>query len=155
MSEQQEQSANVDDLLKNAIPIDEGDGEDDVGDLEEITEEQDQPQDTVKSGYAAEAVPTIELSEEPSDSKRQVESLGAKAARQEMWTREVDRTSSGASHVRTFTAKTTKEGIAYMDEQINTWLAENPDVVVKFVTVVPGDIIGRTRDPSLFISVWV
>ena len=155
MSEQQEQSADVDDLLKSAIPIDQAVGEDDESDLEEIADGPAQPQDTVKSGYAAEAVPTIELSEDASDGTRQVESLGARSARQEIWTRKVDRTSRGASHVRTFTAKTTKEGIAYMDEQINRWLAENPEVEVKFVTVVPGDIIGRTRDPSLFISVWV
>ena len=73
----------------------------------------------------------------------------------ELWTREVDRESHGASHVKTFIGKLTREAIAYMDEQINTWLADNPDVEVKFVTVVQGDIIGRTREPSLLVSVWV
>ena len=160
MAEDQKQSADIDDLLKNAIPIDaagEDDEEDDGLDVEEldVEEEAEAPSAAVKSAYAAEAVPTVDLTDEPTERKRQVGRIGAKAARQEKWTRQVDQASHGATHVRTFVAKLTKEGIAYMDEQINTWLAENPTAVVKLVTVAQGDIIGRTRDPSLLVSVWV
>ena len=155
MSEKQKQSPGLDDdLLKNAIPIDELADEDD----EDLVEEdllEEEGTDTVKSGYVAESVPTVDLSDGAIDSKRKVESLGAKTARKELWAREVDRSSHGASHVKTFVAKLTKEGISYMDEQINQWLAENPNAEVKFVTVAQGDIVGRTREPSLLVNIWV
>lgn len=156
MSEEQQGPTGLDDLLKNAIPIDQvSDDELDIEEADGAEEAEDQSGDA-RSGYKVEMAPTVEMSEEvEGGSKRRVESLADKVARKEMWTREVDRTSHGASHVRTFIGKMNKEAIAYMDEQINTWLAENPDTMVKFVTVAQGDIIGRTRDPSLLVSVWV
>lgn len=154
MSEEQKQSSGLeDDLLKNAIPIDELADEDDEDLIEE--EEDDEESATVKSAYVAESVPTVDLSDDEIDTKRKVESLGTKGGRKELWAREVDRSSHGASHVKTFVAKLTKEAISYMDEQINRWLADNPNAEVKFVTVAQGDIVGRTREPSLLVSVWV
>ncbi len=167
-------------LLKNAIPVNNLPGEEEAAEYEEEEEEEEYEEEaededeeeeeeedgadgedegaakgSVRSGYKAEAVPTVELSDEELASGMKVESLAARTARKELWTREVDRESHGASHVKTFIGKLTREAISYMDEQINTWLANNPEVEVKFVTVVQGDIIGRTREPSLLISVWV
>ena len=137
----------------------EDDEEDDEKDDEKEDEEDEEPEGapkgSVRSGYVAEAVPTVDLSDEALASGMKVESLAARTARKELWTREVDRSSHGASHVKTFIGKLTREAIAYMDEQINTWLENNPEVEVKLVTVVQGDIIGRTREPSLLVSVWV
>jgi hypothetical protein len=131
MAEEQDQTAGLDDLLKNAIPIDQA-SDDDV--LEDVLDDDD---------------------DEPILEQRQVGRLEGKSARQEQWTRQLNPTGTGSTHVRTFVAKLTKEGIAYMDEQINTWLAENPEAVVKFATVAQGDIQGRTTDPSLLVSIWV
>jgi len=160
-------------LIKNAIPIspdaepdddeelaieEEEEEEEEEGEEEEEEDEEEEdkePTAAVKSGYVAEAVPIVDLLEEEAASGQKVESLGKMTARQELWTREVDRSSHGASHVKTFIGKLTREAIGYMDEQINTWLENNPEVEVKFVTVVQGDIIGRTREPSLLVSLWV
>ena len=150
-------------LIKNAIPVDpnaEAEDEDEL-DIEEEEEEEEEEEDeddktaSVKSDYTAGAVPTVDMSDEDAPSGMKVESLGAKTARKELWSREVNRSSHGASHVKTFIGKLTREAIGYMDEQINTWLANNPEVEVKFVTVVQGDIMGRTREPSLLVCVWV
>ena len=159
-------------LLKNAIPVnnqpdkeeaEEYEEEEEEEEYEDDDEEEDEEEEedqgavkeSVRSGYTAEAVPTVELSADEVASGMKVESLASKTARKELWTREVDRESHGASHVKTFIGKLTREAISYMDEQINKWLEENPEVEVKFVTVVQGDIIGRTREPSLLVCVWV
>ena len=184
MSEKKKSFDLESELLKNAIPVNNLPGEEEAAEYEEEEEEEeyeDEDEDeeeeeedaeegdaeegdeapdaaskgSVRSGYVAESVPSVELSDDEEASGMKVESLAAKTARKELWTREVDRESHGASHVKTFIGKLTREAISYMDEQINTWLANNPEVEVKFVTVVQGDIIGRTREPSLLISVWV
>ena len=41
-----------------------------------------------------------------------------------------------------------------LDEQITTWLKENPNVNVKMTNMITGEVKGKTVDPSIVIMVW-
>ena len=61
----------------------------------------------------------------------------------------------GACHSRTFFAKLRPDAIELLDDQINQWLDENPGYEVKFVSTSTGEMMGKQREPTLFVSVWV
>lgn len=63
-------------------------------------------------------------------------------------------TGQGASRVRTFHSKIQAESIEFMDNAINDWLDENPDVEVKFVTTTVGTMAGKFPEPNIILNVW-
>ena len=71
------------------------------------------------------------------------------------WNRTPNVTGAGAIHVKTFSAKTNEQSLEFLDQKINEWLDAHPEYEVKFATVAPGEIIGKTREPGIFVSVWV
>ncbi len=74
---------------------------------------------------------------------------------QERFLREPDKTSHGATHVRTFHSKLNNESLAYMDEQINNWLAKHPEAEVKFTNSTVGIYSGKTKELAVICQVWV
>ncbi|MCG3181884.1 MAG: hypothetical protein BIFFINMI_04319 [Phycisphaerae bacterium] len=63
-------------------------------------------------------------------------------------------TGKGATRVRTFHSKIQVESIDFLDQAINEWLDENPDVEVKFVTSAIGVMAGKHPEPNLILNLW-
>jgi hypothetical protein len=60
----------------------------------------------------------------------------------------------GACRVRTFHGRLSDEGMAYMDDKVNEWLDEHPDIEVKFVNTAIGLYDGKIKEPALIMNVW-
>jgi DNA-directed RNA polymerase subunit RPC12/RpoP len=60
----------------------------------------------------------------------------------------------GATRIRTFHTRLGNNAMSFLDEQINEWVDENPDIVVKFSTSTVGMVEGKKTEPHLIISVW-
>ena len=60
----------------------------------------------------------------------------------------------GATRVRTFHIRLSDKAMSYLDEQINEWLDNSPDVAVKFTNTTVGMVEGKKIEPHLIITVW-
>ncbi|MFI5378214.1 MAG: hypothetical protein ACHRHE_02805 [Tepidisphaerales bacterium] len=60
----------------------------------------------------------------------------------------------GATRVRTFHGRLSDEGMAFMDDKINEWIDDHPDVEVKYVTTCIGVFEGKIRDQALVVNIW-
>lgn len=125
--------AKDDDLLANAI---------DISSLEAEEEE---------------ALEEIELEEgDGSDGQpRAIRTFGDNIRTAKTWKRQPNADGSGATHVRTFVSKMRLDAIEHLDEMINDWLDEHPELEVKFVTTSHGILTGKTKEEAMFVSVWV
>lgn len=56
--------------------------------------------------------------------------------------------------VKTFFTKLHIGAIAFLDEQINNWLKDNPGVVIKRTNTVTGMLIGKKTEPNIIVTVW-
>jgi hypothetical protein len=93
---------------------------------------------------------------DPTKPKHQIKAIGeAEGQAQKRWTRLPAATARGACHTKTFIAKLRVDAIELMDDQINQWLEDNPDYEVKFISSSTGDLMGKVKEPTLFLSVWV
>ncbi len=63
-------------------------------------------------------------------------------------------TGAGICRVRTFHAKIQQESLDFMDNVINEWLDENPDIEVKHVTATIGTLAGKHPEPNLILNIW-
>ena len=70
------------------------------------------------------------------------------------WKRQLRQGGTGATRVRTFHGKLSDQGLEYIDEAINVWLDEHPDIDVKFVTTNVGMFDGKFKDLALVVNVW-
>jgi hypothetical protein len=90
-----------------------------------------------------------------SASKFQTFGGGSVGLGQTKFKRPVNKTGKGASRVRTFHAKLNDGAMAFLDQQINEWLDENPDFEAKFGTTTVGTIDAkRGPEQHLIITVW-
>ena len=55
---------------------------------------------------------------------------------------------------KTFFTKLHPGALHFLEEQITSWLKDNPGVVIKRTDVVTGDITEKKAEPSLIIVVW-
>src|SRR5439155_12354070 len=78
--------------------------------------------------------------------------IGAHKARE--WKRKPTVTGNGAVRVRSFHGKLSDQGMQYIDEAINDWLDNHPEVEVKFVTSTIGQFEGKIREPALVMKLW-
>jgi len=60
----------------------------------------------------------------------------------------------GACRVRTFHGKFSDQGLEYIDEAINRWLDDHPEIDIKFVTTNVGMFDGKIKDIAIVINVW-
>ena len=74
---------------------------------------------------------------------------------QERWTRTPNADGTGATHCKTFVSKLRLEAIAHMDNNVNEWLEQHPEVEVKFTTSSIGKLVGKVSEDALFLTVWV
>ena len=63
-------------------------------------------------------------------------------------------TGSGAIRIRTFHGRLSDEGLAFMDDKINEWLDNHPEIEIKTVTSTVGLYEGKIKEPALILNVW-
>ncbi len=68
--------------------------------------------------------------------------------------RTLNKNGEGATRVRTFNAKLNPPSLSFLDDQINEWLDENPDVEVKLVETTIGTFEAKRPEPHLIVMVW-
>ena len=44
--------------------------------------------------------------------------------------------------------------IEFLDEQVCTWLRDNPGVSIKMTNMVVGDVAAKKTEPNLVVTVW-
>ena len=127
-------------LLDDAIPID------------SLDEEEEAPPKPAVSDLPE----AIELEDGDSDGPvQEIRTFGKETRHEDNWSRTPNTTGSGAIHVRTFVTKLRLDAVEHLDQQINEWLDDHPQYEVKFVTSAVGELMGKTKEPALFMSVWV
>ena len=86
----------------------------------------------------------------------QIRTFGSDSARErkEEYTRPLNTAGKGATRVRTFHTRLSNNAMAFLDEQVNEWVDENPDIEVKFSTSAVGMVEGKKTEPHLIINVW-
>ena len=62
-------------------------------------------------------------------------------------------TGHGACRVRSFHGRLSDEGLVYMDDKINEWLDNHPEVEIKMVTTSIGQYEGKIRGGNILLSV--
>jgi len=86
---------------------------------------------------------------------KKIIALGAEFThRKHEWKRQPVKTGTGATRVRSFHGKYSEQGLEYLDNAINEWLDNNPDIEVKFVTSTVMTFEGKIREPALVLNVW-
>lgn len=56
--------------------------------------------------------------------------------------------------VKTFFTKLHPGAIDFLDEQITSWLAKNPKVIIKRTNIVTGEIQSKKTEPNIIITIW-
>jgi hypothetical protein len=56
--------------------------------------------------------------------------------------------------MKTFYAKLHPGALAYLEEQIGTWLKDNPNNIIKRTDVTVGDVQGKTTEPNIVVVIW-
>jgi len=70
------------------------------------------------------------------------------------WKRKPHLGGQGACRVKTFHGKLSDQGLEYLDDAINVFLDEHPDIEVKFVQSNVGMFDGKFKDFALIVNVW-
>jgi len=70
------------------------------------------------------------------------------------YARHLNPNASTATRCRTFHTKLNVGAVAFMNDQINTWVDANPDIVIKFSTSTIGVFEGKKADPNLILTVF-
>jgi hypothetical protein len=76
------------------------------------------------------------------------------SVRKSNWRRQPNLTHTGAVRLRTFHGKLSREGLEYLDNQVNEWLDAHPDVEIKNVTSTVGTFEGKIRELALVLNIW-
>jgi hypothetical protein len=81
-------------------------------------------------------------------------SMAAPPAEETPFARPLARSGVGASRCRTFHSKLSDEAVRHLDQQINEWLEQNPDIEIKFSTSTVGVWSGKHAEPNLIVTVF-
>lgn len=136
---------NDEDLLKNApqIPPD-----DELDELEVIEEEDDELAPLEVEGLESNVPPAEQAS-------AKIQQFAQRVAHEDHWNRQPNVTGKGAIHVKTFVAKLRLDAVEHLDQQVNEWLDAHPEYEVKFVSTTVGQLVSKSTEDALFMSVWV
>ncbi len=97
----------------------------------------------------------IDLAEPDVEADQPIRPIVQPRADRYRWQRPTNKDGTGATHVKTFTAKLRADTLAHLDEQINQWLDEHPEYEVKFVNTHIGPLKGKETEDALIVNVWV
>lgn len=56
--------------------------------------------------------------------------------------------------LKTFFTKLHPGAMEFLDEQITTWLKQNPSITIKQTNIATGEIQGKKTEPNIIITVW-
>jgi hypothetical protein len=56
--------------------------------------------------------------------------------------------------VKTFFTKLHPGALDFFDEQVNTWLKNNPKVNIKMIQTAVGEIQAKKTEPNIIITIW-
>lgn len=70
------------------------------------------------------------------------------------FTRKTHSNETGACRMKSFHGKYSEQGLEFLDNAVNRWLDNHPEVEVKFVTSTVGTFEGKIREPALVLNVW-
>jgi hypothetical protein len=105
-------------------------------------------------GNHGEELSPIDLVEEVRTDQK-IRAFGVTGSKQHHeWKRKPFTTGQGAVRIRSFHGKLSDQGLAYLDEAVNEWLDQHPEVEVKFVTSNVGVFEGKMREPALVLNLW-
>lgn len=86
---------------------------------------------------------------------KKIKQIGAQwQHKQHEWKRTPHATGRGAIRVRSFHGKYSDQGLEHLDDMINEWIDEHPEVEIKFVTSTVGVFEGKIREPALVLNLW-
>lgn len=68
--------------------------------------------------------------------------------------RRLNTTGGGATHMRIFHSRLSEGAVRHLDEQVNAWLAANPDVEIKFANSTVGVWEGKHAEPNLILTLF-
>ncbi len=97
--------------------------------------------------------PAGAASQQPT-SKIRAFSVAGTHVSQHQYKRQPNVTGQGATRVRTFHGRLSDEGMAFMDDKINEWIDNHPEIEIKFVTTCIGLYEGKIRDQALVVNIW-
>ena len=81
--------------------------------------------------------------------------LGAVGAWDEArFKRRLNPESVGATRCRTFHCKLSGGAVDFMNAQVNDWLDQNPDIVIKFSNSCIGNFEGKHTEPNLIVTIF-
>ncbi|HOB75383.1 MAG TPA: hypothetical protein PKG54_12765 [Phycisphaerae bacterium] len=61
---------------------------------------------------------------------------------------------SGATRMRIFHARLSNGAIAHLDQQVNDWLEQNPEIEIKFANSTVGIWEGKHAEPNLILTLF-
>lgn len=88
---------------------------------------------------------------------KKIKAFGADAngpVKQTKWSRQSTASSESPVRVKTFHAKLSDQGLEYLDDAVNHYIDQHPDVHVKFVTTNIGMFDGKFKDFALIVNIW-
>ena len=56
--------------------------------------------------------------------------------------------------VKTFFIKLHGGSLEFLDEQISSWLKNNPGVTVKSTNTAVGEVAGKKTEPNIIVTIW-
>lgn len=74
--------------------------------------------------------------------------------RKHQWKRKPHVGGQSACRVKTFHGKLSDQGLEYLDDAINVFLDEHPDIEVKLVQSNVGMFDGKFKDFALIVNLW-
>ena len=108
----------------------------------------------VKEQAAPIEIEGSEISEETASTQIRSFKTADTAAKRE-FKRPLIKAENGATRVRTFHIRLSEHTTNVIDDQINKWIDENPDISVKFTNTTVGEVEGKTATrPHLIVTVW-
>ena len=72
----------------------------------------------------------------------------------EKYKRTLNKTGEGATRMRIFHAKLSDSGLMYIQEMINEWLDDNPEIEIKHTNTTVGILEAKRSEPNLLLTVW-
>ncbi len=128
-----------------------------------------QPAPTGPTGIAQAAPPPVEAApilmdqpiaeDAPAKSAHKITTfasggLGAGMTEHHAYKRHLNRDNKGSLRCRIFHAKLTDAALKFMEDQINDWVDQNPEIEIKSSTTQVGIVEGKTSEPHLIITVF-
>lgn len=109
-----------------------------------------------EGGDALEPLSLVERGPEeaPVSSKIKAFGVAGSSRSNQTWKRHTKALGTGAIRVRSFHGKLSEQGLDFMDNQINEWLDNHPEIEIKQVTTAIGQFEGKIREPALVVNIW-